>query len=295
MNRKDLNYSFTPVPTTFMYLMDSDCYKAMALLMHYESYWKSNGKLVNGFFTKSIGEIKDCLLMANEKDARLTIEALFRSKLIDVYATDGRRSPLRIRLNWDKIMELANKSIKEIQEFETPIVKLKRNENLTYCQQKVEDMNGIDDNLSTNCTPTLYRLENTEIIEKEKDKKESLSSSSSLSSFSSSLSSEEQVQESFNPDDNQEDSTQETEDEEDEEWFDEVTEYIRTNAFRELRGETITKEDENFQKSIRMLMEYDNFSRKEAIEVYNEILHRFKDSFRKLPSLWRKTEQSIAD
>lgn len=293
MNRKDLNYSFTPVPTTFMYLMDSDCYKAMALLMHYESYWKSNGKLVNGFFTKSIGEIKDCLLMANEKDARLTIEALFRSKLIDVYATDGRRSPLRIKLNWDKIMELANKSIKEIQEFETPIVKLKRNENLTYCQQKVEDMNGIDDNLSTKCTPTIDNLDNIDIIEKEKDEKESLSSS--LSSFSSSFSSEEQVKESFNPDDNQEDSIQETEDEENEEWFDEVQEYIRTNALRELRGETITKEDDNFQKSILMLMEYDNFKRRDAIDLYNDLLHRYKDSFRKFPSLWRKTEPCTAD
>ena len=293
MNIRDLTFPFTPVPITFPYLMDSDCLKAMTLLIQEESYWDSKGKLSNGYFYKSVKEIKDALFMKNEKDARLTIEALYRSNLIHVIATDGKRSTLRIKLNWNRIEELAGLSLREIQTFESPIVKLRRDETLTYCQHIVEDVNEKDDNLSTKCTPTINNLDNIDIIEKEKEKKESLSSS--LSSFSSSFSSEEQEQESFNPDDSQEYSTQETEDEEDEKWFDEVTEYIRTNAFRELRGETITKEDENFQKSIRMLMEYDNFSRKEAIEVYNEILHRFKDTFRKLPSLWRKTEQSSAD
>ncbi len=295
---KDTNYSFTSIPTTMIYAMDNYCLKAMTLFIQEESYWKSKDKLENGFFYKPISEIAEVLFLKKEQDARRTIEALYRRNLIDVHANNGKRSTLKIRLNWDKIRELAQMSIRDIQLFENPIVKLSRDEALTYCQSDdAVSEDELEYKLEPNCPPTIDKINKINKIDKKKEEKEekTTSQSSSLSSQSSSLSSEEQEQKPFKPDDNKEDSLQGTEDEEDEEWFDEVREYIRTNALRELRGETITKEDDNFQKSILMLMEYDNFKRRDAIDLYNEILHNYKDSFRKLPSLWRKKELCTAD
>ena len=43
-------YQFTPTPTNLMFFVDSDCLKMMNLLIQEESYWKSKGKLVDGYF-----------------------------------------------------------------------------------------------------------------------------------------------------------------------------------------------------------------------------------------------------
>ncbi len=290
MSIRDLKFSFTPVPTTFMYLMDSDCYKAMALLIHFESYWKSNNKLNNGYFTKTIGEIKDALFMGNEKDARLTIEALYRSKLINVYATDGKRSPLLIRLNWYKINEVAKMSIKEIQEFETPIVKLRRDETLTYCQHKVEDKNEIDNNLNTECTPTIYNTENKERIEKEIEEKEDNFSSR----FANDDESELKVSKPFNDNPDTENSEQVPLDTNAKK---QMIEAVRHNlysiAFREIsNSETITQEDEIYQDTINIIMRYNACERQKAISKYNYLIQGYRDGITK--ELEKESMQAVS-
>lgn len=305
MTAKD-TYSFTSIPTTLIYLMDNYCLKAMALFIQEESYWKSKGRLENGFFYKPINEISEVLFLQKKQDARRTIEALYRRSLIDVRANNGKKSTMKIRLNWDKIREYANMSIRDIQLFESPIVKLSRAETLTYCQSDdtvFED--ELEYKLEPNCPPTIDNKDNKNNIDKKKEEKEETSSSissalSSSYSVSSSISTSSldcdmiQEHQSFKPDDNTSSSSQESETDEDKQ-LDEIIRNITINAQREVNGDKITKDDENFQATITMIMEYSEVDRKEAIEKYNELLHEYKDDIRQYRKTGKITTSQIRD
>lgn len=273
MNYKDLNYSFTPVPTTFLYLMDSDCYKAMSLLMQEESYWKTKERLSHGYFYKSMEEIKNVLSMKNEKDARLTIEALYRRQLIDVLATDGKRQPLKIKLNWSKINEYATMSITDILKFETPIAKLKRDETLTYCQHLVEVTDENEAHLDTICTPTINNIENKENIDKEKIEKES-----SYSLSSSNNTKVVQVLKPYKSEANtetQEQATTDTNDKQD--VIGAIRHNLLTIVYEEMsNGETICEEDALFQETLRLIMFYYGCEKRQALVHFNRLIPGYR-------------------
>ena len=131
-----------------MWALDSDCWKAICILIDKENYWKSRSKVFNGYFTLSVEELAEHLRLKNKKDARLTLEALYRAGLIDVKAESGKRMGAKIKINWEVI------NGEDIDWVE----KLPRDAKITYC----EDTKRLAE--STNCTPTLEKE-----IEIEKD------------------------------------------------------------------------------------------------------------------------------
>ena len=149
-DKRKIDYQFVPGPINLMWALDNDCWKAICILIDKENYWKSRSKVFNGYFTLSVEELAEHLRLKNKKDARLTLEAMYRAGIIDVKAESGKRLGAKIKINWDKI---TSEDIDWVE-------KLPRDAKITYC----EDANCTE--TSTNCTPTLEK----EIdIEKEKD------------------------------------------------------------------------------------------------------------------------------
>lgn len=60
--------NFVPIPTNLIYMLYCDCLKVLAILIQKESYWDNKGKLKDGWFVKSISELKAELGCANTKD-----------------------------------------------------------------------------------------------------------------------------------------------------------------------------------------------------------------------------------
>lgn len=148
--KKKIDYQFVPGPINLMWALDNDCWKAICILIDKENYWKSRSKVFNGYFTMSIEELAEHLRLKNKKDARLTLEAMYRAGIIDVKAENGKRLGAKIKINWDKITS------EEIDWVE----KLPRDAKITYC----EDTDCAE--TSTNCTPTLEIEKNRTDIEK---------------------------------------------------------------------------------------------------------------------------------
>ena len=159
---KRIDYQFVPVPTELLFALDPYCLKAIAVMIDKESYWKSRSKVCNGYFTLSVEELAECLCLENRKDARLTLEALYRAGLIDVKAEAGKRLGAKVKLNWDEMKK---------ERFEA-IEKLPRSESITYCTESGGTTGGTADGTTygttddTNCTAT---LEQEIEIEKEQD------------------------------------------------------------------------------------------------------------------------------
>ena len=151
--KKKIDYQFVPGPINLMWALDNDCWKAICILIDKENYWKSRSKVFNGYFTLSVEELAEHLRMSNKKDARLTLEALYRADIIDIKAESGKRLGAKIKINWDKI---TSEDIDWVE-------KLPRDAKITYC--------GDTDcaETSTNCTPTLEIEQNRTDIEKNID------------------------------------------------------------------------------------------------------------------------------
>lgn len=135
------NSKFVKVPTNLIYMLDCDCLKLMAILIQKESYWENKGKLKDGWFVKTISELKTELECANTKDVRCVIQALVDSGLVSVAAYEKKKMSARFKINWDKVNELNEISLYDMNEFDIEhIRKLSRNSKTTY-------------NKSTKCTP----------------------------------------------------------------------------------------------------------------------------------------------
>ena len=162
MNEKEakrIDYQFVPVPTELVFALDPCCLKAMAVMIDRESYWKSRNKVFNGYFTLSVEELAEYLCLENRKDARLTLEALYRAGLIDVKAEAGKRIGAKVKINWEVI---ENGDLDSVE-------KLPRSESITYCIDKNCSTTGTTSN--TFCTATL-EIEQDKEIEKEIDKEQ---------------------------------------------------------------------------------------------------------------------------
>lgn len=194
-------YQFTANPLNLMYIMDSDCHKMLNLLIQEESYWKSKGELVDGYFFKSVNDLKEDMFMSNDQDVRLTIEALYANNIIDVINQGDNHKASKFKIRIDKIMETNSSSITETKKFSPRICKFKRGHLCSYMKRteckndqvgNASDIDNVPESItdcstdcSTNCTPKLnkseilYKLNNIEnnIIDnivKEKIEEESL-------------------------------------------------------------------------------------------------------------------------
>lgn len=148
--REKFPYQFTASPLILMYIMDSDCLKMLNLLIQEESYWRSQGKLVDGYFFKSINDLKEDMFMTNDQDLRLTIEALYRNGLVDVINQGEKRKASKFKINMNKIIEIDSKSIIEVKKFYPRICKLKRGDVCTFMKRKdcINDQNKEVGNVS---------------------------------------------------------------------------------------------------------------------------------------------------
>lgn len=174
-----ISYQFTAAPTNLIYLLDSDCFKLLTLLIQEQSYWNSKNRLEDDYFFKPIEEIQNILFMKNDQDVRLTIESLYVNGFIDVVMLGKKHQSNKFKINWNKIQEYDNISITDIIKFHSPITKMKRGTKCTYtnntdCTTKCTT--NWTTNCSPNCTPTLDNINNKEnniynntIIENEKN------------------------------------------------------------------------------------------------------------------------------
>lgn len=156
MNKIEKNY--LQVPVNFIYILDRHCFHLMAVMLQKYSYWKNTGKLSeDDTFFMSLTELDDVLGNANQKDTRLTIEALYRFGLLRVESHNGKRNTTKFGINWKMIEDINTMSIQELKDSDLYIQKLPRTERITYCST-----NCIQNvyKLYTNCTPTINNIDN---------------------------------------------------------------------------------------------------------------------------------------
>ena len=157
-----INYQFTAIPTNFIYLMDNDCFKLFSILLQKETYWNNKGMLKDGYFIKSISELAEELNLKNRKDVHTIIEALHRKNIISIQVQPRKYNTARFKLNWNIINEYLNKSIYDLMEFEERIVKLNRNETITYTDNVTSNVTDNVTNYVTNndtkCNTTIYNI-----------------------------------------------------------------------------------------------------------------------------------------
>ena len=166
MKKENINYRFTAIPTNFIYLMDNDCFKLFAILLQKETYWESKGMLKEGYFIKSISELAEELNLKNRKDVHTIIEALYRKGLISIQVQARKYNTAKFKLNWNIINEYLDKSIYDLMEFEERIVKLNRNEIITYTDNVTDNVTSNVTNYVTNndtkCNTTKDNIDNKE-------------------------------------------------------------------------------------------------------------------------------------
>ena len=112
-------------------------------------------------------ELAEYLCLENRKDARLTLEALYRAGLIDIKVEVGKRFGAKIKLNWN---EMKKERLEAIE-------KLPRTEKITYCTDGEGTTTGTTE--GTNCTATLEQeieIEKEIDIEQEIEKEQFYSS-----------------------------------------------------------------------------------------------------------------------
>jgi len=141
--REKIPYQFTANPLNLMYIMDSDCLKMLNLLIQEESYWDSQRQLIDGYFFKSINELKDNMFIANDQDVRLIIEALYSNGLVDVINQGEKHKASKFKINIDKIIEINSMSITDVIKFYPRISKLKRGCVCSYMKREncINDQN----------------------------------------------------------------------------------------------------------------------------------------------------------
>lgn len=159
---RKIEKNYLQVPVNFIYMLDRHCFHLMSVLLQKYSYWKNTGKLSeDDTFFMSLNELDDVLGNANQKDTRLTIEALYRAGLLRVENYNGKRITTKFGINWKMIEDINNMSIQELKDSNLYIQKLPRTERITYCSTNcVQNVYK----LYTNCTPTINNINNIDNI-----------------------------------------------------------------------------------------------------------------------------------
>lgn len=164
MNKMD--YKYCKIPVNLMYLLDSDCYKAISLLIQQESYWKNKNQLKDGFFYKSVGELAKCFRAKNMQDVRLILQTLQENNLIEIKTSKGGRTSNHYRINWESINALSAKTIQETLNDEMIKTKKrgKKNKNIdSYDSKKIDSTISYQSENSNSTIP--YYLNQCEIVQ----------------------------------------------------------------------------------------------------------------------------------
>jgi len=165
--RNSIPFKYVPTPTNLLFFLDSDCLKMLILLMQEESYWRSKGQLVDGYFFKSLEDLKKHMLKSNDQDVRLTLDALYINELIDIIPQGEQHKASKIKINLERINEVDKMTITDVEKFLPKVLKLKRGSKCSYLDKK--GANSITPEttiLSTNCTPKLYNIDKSNNIDK---------------------------------------------------------------------------------------------------------------------------------
>lgn len=130
------DYQITKVPTKLMKACDIYTRSLLFFLVDEESYWKTKGKLKDGFFHVSTEKMGEMLELNNRKDISCVIDALYRAGIIDVKHEGigkGKNNKIKyaFKINWDKIIEYDSIQFENLEFFKN-IRKLSRNDEITY-------------------------------------------------------------------------------------------------------------------------------------------------------------------
>lgn len=148
MNKID--YGFTAIPNTFIYLFDNSTYKLISFYIYKYNYFKCINKLDrDGYFYISSDEIAK-VLGINKKGVCLVNDALYNAELIDIKSDGfeaGKRYTNRYKLNTQKVEELAKIPLTDIIEGSTNIyiTKSKRGTKCSYVNKSINNKYELSD------------------------------------------------------------------------------------------------------------------------------------------------------
>ena len=134
-DNQKISYQFTANPLNLMFILDSDCHKMLNLLLQEHCYWSTKEQLVDGYFFKSINDLKEDMFISNDQDVRLILDALYRNGLIDIINQGEQMKASKFKINLDKITEIDNMSILDVKKFLPRICKLKRGTKCSYMEK----------------------------------------------------------------------------------------------------------------------------------------------------------------
>lgn len=149
MNKID--YGFTAIPNTFIYLFDNSTYKLISFYIYKYNYFNCINKLDrDGYFYISSDEIAK-VLGINKKGVCLVNDALYNAELIDIKSDGfevGKRHTNRYKLNTHKVEELAKIPLTYIIEGSTNIyiTKSKRGTKCSYVNKSINNKYKLSDN-----------------------------------------------------------------------------------------------------------------------------------------------------
>lgn len=150
-----IEYGFTAIPNTFIYLFDNTTYKLISFYILKYNYFNSINRLNNdGYFYLSTDDISRALGI-NKKDVCYVNEALYNAELIDIECEGfeaGRRHTNKYKLNQSKIEELASIPLKDIIEGDINIYikKCKRGIKCSYVANSSQNENNTKVQNATN-------------------------------------------------------------------------------------------------------------------------------------------------
>lgn len=150
-----IEYGFTAIPNTFIYLFDNSTYKLISFYILKNNYFNSINRLNNdGYFYLSTDDISKALGI-NKKDVCYVNEALYKAELIDIECEGfevGRRHTNKYKLNQSKIEELASIPLKDIIEghINIYIKKCKRGIKCSYVANSSQNENNTKVQNATN-------------------------------------------------------------------------------------------------------------------------------------------------
>ncbi len=102
----DRNIPFIMASEQLLYVLDSDLWKMLSILIQQESYWTHTKKIEeDGSFYKPMSEFADIFRKKNLQDVRLMLQTLQSKNIIDIIPSKSKKQANYYRICWDRIAE----------------------------------------------------------------------------------------------------------------------------------------------------------------------------------------------
>ena len=166
----DRNVPFTRNPTKLMYVLDSDLWKMLSILIQQEDYWDNAKKLnADGSFYKPMSEFAQIFRKKNLQDVRLMLQTLQSEGFIEVLYSKGGKQANYYRICWNKIEAYNDIPIPQL--INNPMLKTTKRttkksiEDSTALYQQMENDSTIlyqqdRDLIVRDCTTTIDNIQN---------------------------------------------------------------------------------------------------------------------------------------